>query len=199
MRRKSMVWVLLVLVVLGVLFYFLFCPNPYRSVEEETEVISINVSAAEEEWQEFYPASHRFVVMMPVVPQYAHESVPASQGEGSVQYNMYFAQSRRGTTYLVNVIEYPPSFDLSNVDALLRGVAQEMVSGNSSNQLLKEDRKEILGCPSIDFVIKNDEVLAQTRAMLRGNTLFVLTVMDKEQEYLQTQFARFTNSFHFPR
>lgn len=176
--------------------YFLFAPKPYKHTEK-TPIMPIPLAEPPEEWKEYAPATQEFSVRIPTLPQHAADATPAQNTSGFVHYDIYFAQSRAGSTYVINVIEYPLTFDTTNPDVVLNGVMQEMLGGNPANQLMKSNRGNFSGYPSAEFALKNPDVEAYTRAILKGRSLYVLTVMDKDSQQAQANFTKFTDSFQF--
>jgi hypothetical protein len=132
---------------------------------------------------------------MPNLPQHVTSTVALPNAEGSIRYDVYLAQARVGTTFIINAIQYPDSYDTSNPDAVLQAAAEEMVNGNPSNKLVREERGVHQGLPSSDFTLKNQDVGIRSRAILKGKRLYVLTVADRDPQVLQDSFSRFANSF----
>jgi len=148
-----------------------------------------------EEWRSFTPKSGRFTIELPAILQHASEMVPITGSNEFIRYTMYVGQSKRGTTFMINVIDYPEKFDTSNTEQLLNNVVKEMVAGKESNRVEDEVRDFFLGFPSADFVVSNHVGFMHVRAFLCDHSLFVLSVADSDKTETNKAFESFVNSF----
>jgi hypothetical protein len=195
MKGRLIIVLASVIAIFCISIYLLFAPKPYQHTAE-TRVPS-PMMAAPEEWKNYAPPSQEFSVSIPTLPQHAAEEAPAQNIDGYMHYDIYFAQAKSGTTFVINVIEYPPSFDISNPDVVLNGVMQEMLGGNQANQLVSSSHEKFLEYPSIEFILKNPDVEACSKAILKGRKLYVLTVMDRDAQLARAAFSRFIGSLQF--
>ncbi|HXF28247.1 MAG TPA: hypothetical protein VN457_00225 [Chlamydiales bacterium] len=155
--------------------------------EEKTVEVS-------EEWKEFQPTTGLFKVKLPALPQHASDAVPLPSGQGLIKYDMYLSQKKNGRTFMVSLIQYPELFDTSSPNELLDGVMKEMMAGNVNNKLKMVQKGEFRTYPAIDFEIQNNDVLLRSKTFLAGKTLFVLTLIDRSEKDLDSEFAKFSDS-----
>lgn len=189
----------LVLAVVGVLIAGVLCYNLFlkKSPEKEnatTPPLEVT-SDLTGEWREYKPQSNLFTVSLPALPHHAAQAIPAQDGGGVIRYNMYLSQARNGATFMINVIEYPPSFDISDSNALLEGVMKEIVGGNPNNTLVKSTRDVFLGFPSLLFLVHNKEGTIKTRVTQKDHVLYVLSAADTTNERAESKFEKLVESF----
>jgi hypothetical protein len=147
------------------------------------------------EWKKFTAPQGQFEVLLPSLPQHASEVVPLLSGQGAIKYDMYIAQKKDGSTFMISVIQYPPSFDVSNANSLLESVMKEMQGANKSNTIQNKEVTVFNTYPALDFWMKNDEFATRSKTFLCGHTLFVLTFVDRNFVDLEQDFSTFINSF----
>lgn len=195
MGRGKKVGIVFLGVLLGVfLCYFAFTKratparvNPPIPLPVESEIV--------EEWKAYSPQSERFQVSFPSFPQHAAQSIPMPEGNGVVRYDMYLAQARNGATYMINVIEYPSSFDTSDAETILSGVMKEMVAGNPGNTLVKNEKTSLFGNPALEFIIHNQESSIKTVTIQKDHFIFVLSAADSTERGAEQNFSKLIKSF----
>lgn len=189
----------IVLVVVGILVFAMFYhfllekkTSASPKIIEEPGMATLEIK---EEWKEYRPQSDQFVVVLPTTPQHAAQMIPVPEGEGFIRYDMYLAQSRKGATIMINVIEYPVTFDMSDLDALFNGVMREMLAGNPTNVLLKNSKGTFSGHPSFEFIIKNQEATMKTIVIQKDHRLYILSAADSMAEHAEESFQKLLESF----
>ena len=185
-----------VIAVVGIAIIFilahLFTPQPYKPALSSSALSGMDLA---ENWREYRSPSKRFAVSLPAPPQHAVESVAVPSSGEKIRYDMFLAQAKRGTIYVVNIIDYPPSVDVANIEAVLSMAVNEIVAGNQANHLLKADRGLACGWPSMDFVIGNPEATIYGRSIVKGSSLFVVSVADHDSQVAQEAFKKLSDSF----
>jgi len=189
-RRTTLIIVLISFTLVIPLTIYIFFPKP--QLPEHTIEAPV---LAKEVWKPFTSSMKRFVVELPNTPHHAHETRNISGSHGRISYDMYVAQSRLGTTFMINVIEYPTQFDPSSSESILNGVFNDIVAGNDSSQVVHNELGTFLDCPSIDFVLSHPRGNLKVRAFLHERLLFVLSVADKDVNALDSLFSQFVDSF----
>lgn len=165
-----------------------------------SDVIADPTEIAEEtgairEWKTFEPASGKFSVKMPSIPQYAIDVANAPNTNIKRWYEIYASEELDGTVCMVNLITYHPDFDLSNVKELLHNVVNEMVSSNPHNHLLtiKDIAKE--GRDGVAFHIENHALEVEGETFLVGSTVYLLAYTATKTNFDESEFNTFINSF----
>lgn len=144
-------------------------------------------------WKTFHPQNGRFEILFPSLPQHVAENHP--MGVDYTKYDVYLAQERDGTVFLVSMTQYPPSYDTGNGEELLDGVMKGALNANVKNKLLHSEKSTFYNLPALEFVIQNGDFSTKGKAILSEKTLFVLTVMARDSTRLTHDFSTFANSF----
>lgn len=188
MSRKNLILVLVALVVV------MFIYNSLEKKEDESAAKAVEKVSTDGAWAKYSAPDGSFDVLFPSVPQHVSEVAALPNDSKSVKYDIYIAQEKDGSTFMVSSIQYPLPFDASNQDTVLEGVMKEMVSGNPTNVLQKTDKGQFLNFPALDFSIQNSDFSVQSKAILANKTLYVLTVMDRDPAALEKDFGTFIGS-----
>lgn len=180
----------------GIIFIFLIYRLIFPSVSSiEQQPKKHQVQEITEIWNEFRPQSELFIVSLPSIPQHAAEIIHAPDGEGQIRYDMYISQSRKNVTYMINIINYPSTYDVSNTESFLQGVMNELLGGNSSNKLLNDSQGTFQGCPSLDFLIQNKTALIKSKVFMKDKTIFVLSVAAQTEDTTTECFKKLASTF----
>ena len=187
-------WIIVaVLFVLSIFAYDFLTHKPKRTV-----IIPIGTKEEYSKWKEFRSDEGGFEAKFPSLPQYASTSDEESFGrtEDKVQYHVYAAQDRDGTTFLVKLIQYPESAILVKEDLLFDDVVKDMLSHNAGSKLMDTKKIVHLDLPARDFQIEAPGFWIRSRAFFAGKKLYVITVMDRNAGQLEADFTNFVTSFH---
>ncbi|MBS0655424.1 MAG: hypothetical protein JSR46_06595 [Verrucomicrobia bacterium] len=150
---------------------------------------------AKSSWVAYDSPSGDFSVRFPSPPQHVSEVSALPNDSKMVKYDIYLAQEKDGSTFMISRIQYPTKFDEAHHDTVLEGVMKEMVGGNPTNVLVKTTKGTFLNNPSLDFSIKNSDFSVHSRAMICDTVLYVLTVMDRDPNFIEQDFKAFEDSF----
>jgi hypothetical protein len=167
--------------------------------KNESQSAAASLHPAKSSWVAYEPPSGDFTVRFPSPPQHVSEvsSLPNDSKNDSkmVKYDIYLAQEKDGSTFMISKIQYPSAFDEANHDTVLEGVMKEMVGGNPTNVLVKTTKGQFLNFPCLDFSIKNSDFSVHSKAMICDTVLYVLTVMDRDPNFIEQDFKAFEDSF----
>lgn len=183
--------VALIFVAVVVLFAVsrLYNPKPLQPT------IQAPVPTIEKAWQEYSSPSNRFSASLPELPQRVVGVRPMPTAKEEIRYETFLSMTKSGSILMINVIDYPPSVDVTDSKGVLKAAADEILGSNPMNQMLKSEVGVSLGYPSMDFTISNKEATVQGRDVLKGHTLFVLTVADHDPRVASTLFNKMADSF----
>lgn len=182
--------------IMGLALYYLFAPTAENQMPVMSSVIVTEEATPLAEWRQYTPQSGVFKVFLPQLPQHATEHVPLSEGgDGSIIYEMYLAQAKPGSTFLINVIEYPSVLYVTDENALLDGIVKEMMAGNSASKLESQTKAEFLHHPAVDFQVNSPSGTVFAKAILAKNRVFILSVIDDNVERGRQSFQNFINTF----
>lgn len=141
-------------------------------------------------WHTFKPESGLFSVLFPRLPK------QASFKQQAIDYEVYTAEGDDGTKFVVSMARYPTTTDLSNPQQIVNNVVQKMALGPPENEIISKEPLSIQGYAALNFNFVNRECATIGRVILAGNTLFLLTVKNRDQNNLEKNFKAFSDSFH---
>lgn len=148
-----------------------------------------------EDWSEFESTVTGFRVLLPELPSHNQEDVTLPDGESTVRYHVYLCEARGGSTFMVSVMRYPDQFSLAEPSDLLQSVVNEMIASNAGNEIDEMENIRFLGQEAIEFALTNKDILIRSRAFLFGKSLYVLTLIDRDETFTKKEFEAFTGSF----
>lgn len=184
-----------IVVLILVAIVILFAVSRLYSPKTHQPPVQPPVRTVEKVWQEYASPSNRFGVSLPELPQRVVGVRPVPTSKEEIRYETYLSMTKSGSILMINVIDYPPSVDVTDSKGVLKAAADDILGSNPLNQMLKSEVGVSLGYPSMDFTIGNKEATVQGRDVLKGHTLFVLTVADHDPRVASTLFNKMADSF----
>jgi len=187
----------IIVIILGIIAIFAYDFTNRQIKNESSNVAQAAASAPIEAsaWKLYRPQNGRFEVLFPSLPQHVAESHPSELGKDFTKYDVYLAQERDGSVYMISMTRYPTKGDPGSSEEILEGVMNGAVKANPNNKLVHSERSTTLNLPSIDFAIQSQDYAIKTKAILDDKSLFVLTVMDRDQSRVDSDFNTFASSF----
>jgi len=180
------------LLLVAIIAYDLTTKSSPKETPESNEM-QLGITPNKSAWKTYHPQNGRFEVLFPTLPQHVAENHPS--GVDYTKYDVYLAQERDGTVYLVSMTQYPQSYDTGNGEELLDGVVKGALGANIKNQLVHSEKTTYFNLPALEFHIKNGVFSTRGKAILSDKTLFVITVMGRDPTRLTSDYATFVNSF----
>ncbi|MFI0434611.1 MAG: hypothetical protein ACH350_02635 [Parachlamydiaceae bacterium] len=146
-------------------------------------------------WKSFIPHSGLFQVSLPNLPHYGKDFLPIAGTEMKKRYDIYASEQVDGTLFLVSVVTYPPEYDVSLSEEILRKNIDELIHNKPDNRLVKIDRKIEGEHDSFLFVFENQEFEVEGKAIQDGHVVYLLTYTAKKDELDAPEFDHFIDSF----
>lgn len=147
------------------------------------------------DWTKFVPFTGKFTIYLPKAPKYAIDIANEPNTDVKRWYEMYASEEVNGTVFLVNLISYHPSFDLTDTQRILHNVVNEMISSNINNKVLEitdgtfQDRKAVF------FHFENESIEVKGVAFLAGITVYQLTYTALKVNFNEEEYEEFIHSF----
>lgn len=148
-----------------------------------------------ENWKEFTSQTGNFKVLFPILPQHATDKILDPKTREPRKYDMYVAANEAGTVFMISAITFPNGIDEKDEEDLLSGVVNDMLARNKDNQLKMMQKGNFRSFRSTDFSIENGDITLGGKAFIKGNTLYVLSVIAKHGSFDGRDFDFFVNSF----
>jgi hypothetical protein len=187
-------------VLLGIVFSLIFFLHGHHATPQKiTRSDQAMLSDVDDLLMEYVIPGKDFFASFPAAPHHVSGDQNIIQDGQKVGYDIYIAHSRLGTMYMVNVIRYPSTFDVSVPEKILKSAVDEICSSNPANAITKSELGTFSGFPSLDFVVENPLAEIQGRVILKGTTLFVISVASENKDLLHKHFEKFLLSFSFQK
>lgn len=148
-----------------------------------------------EQWEEYTPTSGRFTVFLPGIPQYVRDVVDIPDTKLKRYYEVYASEEKDSTVYMISVITYPKEFDTKNPEELLDGIIREFSASRPDNKLgnVEKNHQEIP--PNSDFTIENGEFTIKGHALVKDQTMIVLSCIAPKDLFNEKEYEMFIKSF----
>lgn len=145
-------------------------------------------------WKKFEPISGKFSIMFPSIPQHAIDEVNVPKTNIKRQYEIFVAEELDGTVYMINLITYPPGFNLSNPQELLHNVIKESIANNVNNHIIeikdsKQDDRDI-----VSFHAENNDFQIKGESFLIGSTVYLLSYTATKDLFNDEEYKHFAAS-----
>ncbi|MBB65104.1 MAG: hypothetical protein CMO81_08575 [Waddliaceae bacterium] len=146
-------------------------------------------------WREYNSTDGGFRVEFPAFPQHVKEYYALADTGLLLEYDVYVVEEEDGTIYMMSLITYPQEIDTSDTTAILHGLKEEMMQSNETNALQSEEQTQYKGVDALNFVIQNQEADINSRALMNDHTLYLLSVIDRKNQFQRDDYMHFVNSF----
>lgn len=146
-------------------------------------------------WREFQPQVGNFKALFPTLPQHITDKVADPLTKEPRKFDMYVSADENGTAYTASITTFPNEIDEKNVEVVLRSVVDNILKRNKDNKLKYANIGNFHQHHSLDFSVDNGKVTIAGKAFLVGNTMYVLSILDKTASFKKQEFDFFTNSF----
>lgn len=148
-----------------------------------------------QKWREFTNAEGKFKVLLPILPQHVTDKINDPVTQEPRKFDMFAAADENGTAYVVSMITLPNKIDSKDIEKALRNVVNDMLARNKSNKLKVAKLGVFQGANALDFAFENGDVTVVGKAILRGTTIYILSMVGKTEAYSGKEFDFFVNSF----
>ena len=198
MSKVLPLFILLIAVICAVLTiqYFKITGKHLRSTPPMGMETAQNVANLKlQEWHEFTAPSGQFKVLLPALPQHAADVFNDPKTKKMHKYNMYFSKKENGSIFMISLITFLDQTSQKNDKQLLIDVVQNMLVIDSTKKVVSMKDGKYLDYQSLDFSIENGTAKLNGRAFFIDNTLFILSSVSEIENYSNTEFEFFINSF----
>lgn len=166
----------------------------FHSSSKEGELQEIKPAEAQSGWRHFLPSTGKFSVDLPVMPQQASEMINDAMTQQLRRYEMYVSEGADGTVYLINLITYPSDADMKDPQKLFKSFIDDLLASNPRNQLISSTSAAHQGLDGMEFKMKTQDAIMNSKMFLEGSTLYVLSKVSKT-ETDNGDFDKFVSSF----
>jgi hypothetical protein len=146
-------------------------------------------------WKQTYAKGGDCHIDFPSPPQIVQQSMKISEAGHRLFYDIYLSPFQDRGVVLLLIATYPGAISEENEMLGLEGLVKGIVSHHADNQLIFSDFVELMGHPSINFLVQSSSSYFRGRALMVGNKLYLIAMEGKKGELDETIFNRFMKSF----
>ncbi len=146
-------------------------------------------------WKEFSSPSGDFKVRLPSSPQHIIDEIFDKNANESHKYQTFISTGDGGYVFMISVITYPRGLEDDQLEKTLKDSVKEMIVRNKANVLKEMNLSQFQNRKSLDFSLLNGEMLVSGKVFAKGNNLYMLSMINRANEFNAEELAYFLNSF----
>lgn len=147
------------------------------------------------DWQKFSSLEHSFSIEAPRALAAKPSQPLIRMGSGTMQYTMWAAEDADQGAYSMNIIVYPPSFDLSDPFAVLEGLLDDILVGSTGSVRRTLARRQLGPHPELGFTLEGPEAKAVGNMLLVDQKLYLYFYMHTAERFDAEAGAYFLDTF----
>ena len=147
------------------------------------------------QWKQLLDRQGRFQVMMPSKAEHLQNSLKL-EGSQELSYDLFVSAKDSKTVFMILAAEYPLAIPEAERSHSLEYFLNGILGHNGQNKLIFADLIPMQGHTSLDFhMITRGAAQLRGRAIITGDTLYVLAMEVHSHEINEKLFVDFINSF----
>ncbi len=150
-------------------------------------------------WQEFHSAVGNCKMHFPKYPDHLSEKMRLPEEGFDLKYDAYISAVDQKTVFLLLIAQYPDFVDESYARMSLEGFLNGILTHNPNNQLIFADLSLVGGHEALDFFIRTGGVYFKGRALMVKNSLYLMAMECEVQNYDESHYNRFVDSFQLSK
>lgn len=172
-------------------------PQVLEPAVNDSEAIAKQGDSNFHEWREFSFKSGHFKVLMPALPQHVSDTIADPKTLEPRKYETFATASDNGAAFMVNAITFSTQGEAEASEESLKSAVTEILSRNKENKLNEMKMGTFHGANALDFSLSNGDALIEGKVFTHGNTMYVLSMIDKKNSFNRKELDFFINSFDF--
>lgn len=168
---------------------------PINDSQTEAETPLVDDTTKLRNWREFSSSTGHFKVLFPTIPQHATDVISDPKTKEPRKYDTFVAAENGGPAYMVSAITFPRNLEDDMLEETLHSVVEDMLARNKANKLNSKDFGKIGKYKALDFVITNGEMSIAGKVFAEGDTLYILSLVTKSENFNKKDLDFFVNSF----
>lgn len=204
MSRSLTILILLTTVIIGFFLIYNLKDSykilPFKETpEEETSVKDLMNGNPEmtsnRNWRLFVSPQKNFKAYLPALPQHTSDTILDSETKEARKYESFYVADDFGPAYMINTITFPRSVENESIDETLKSVVNDILARNKNNKLNNMKIGHTGKFKSLDYQLENNDVVISGKVIAHGDTLYVLSMMTKNDSFDQKNLDEFVNAF----
>ncbi len=173
----------------------MFASPSLSSANTQQKNAQAPVKEAASPWSEFQCNSGKCKMNFPVKPEHVSEKMNVAEEGYDLRYDAYIASLEKQAVFMLLIAQYPDFVDESYAHMSLEGFLNGILSHNPNNQLIFADLLLVEGHEALDFFIRTGSVYFKGRALMVKNHLYLMAMECEMQNYDESRYNTFVNSF----
>jgi len=144
-------------------------------------------------WIPYSPPTQQFTVDLPLVPQYAQQTVQSPNSNGTQTYDMYVSQTHNQEIYLITLITF--STEIANQPLTLRSIVDEIFNKDHNNRLISFSNTPFQNNTGVEFHFEATSNQTQGIAFILNQRVYLLAYISEKGNFRQDNYQHFISSF----
>jgi len=162
---------------------------------QEIAAVDPSTLAISKSWQDFQSVSGKCQMKFPKSPEHISEKMSMPEEGYDLKYDAYISSTDPKTVFMLLIAQYPDFVDERFAHMSLEAFLNGILTHNPGNQLIFADLVLVQGHEALDFFIRSGTVYFKGRAMMVKNSLYLMAMECEVQNYNETHYNTFVNSF----
>lgn len=147
-------------------------------------------------WTHVQSTEGKCSMKFPTQPEHISEKMNIPEEGFDLSYDAYISGTEKeDAVFMLLVAQYPDFVDETYAQMSLEGFLNGILTHNPTNQLVFADLALVNGHEALDFFIRSGATYFKGRALLVGNSLYLMAVECEMQNYDEEIYTRFVESF----
>ena len=181
--------ILIILVVLAMIVLV----NVNKYMEKEKKLTQTTIQ--NENWQTYNSTADQFSVDFPNSPKFnSQDNIKIDNSSKTYSHHIYSSQNNYNI-FAIEKFIYSYPIDVSNKDNTLKILLDALVGSDKNNQLVSSNYTYYFDYKADDFLIQNRDKFLKGRIIEAGQTPYELEYIYSPENYVDSDYQRFINSF----
>ena len=133
--------------------------------------------------------------MLPALPQHVSDNIVDPKTKELRRYETFVAADDDGEAFMISVITFSHNVEQEVGGDSLKAVIDDMLSRKTTNKLQLMNPGTLNTFKTLDFSIINGDRIIAGKAFAKGNTVYLLSMIDNNDRFKTHDFGFFVNSF----
>lgn len=147
------------------------------------------------EWKSVDNMKGNCKACFPSTPHHIEQNMPSHLDNQTISYDVYVADAEKKSVFMVLVATYPDEIVKNRVVHNLEHFLNTIVNQNPNTRLVFADLVDVGGHQGMDFFLRNEQVYFKGRAVIKGNTFYLMAMECETQNYQDSYYQFFIESF----
>jgi len=194
---RALTLVVVAIVVIGAFIMLRSHHDITRSAQDgfNTQEITAQSNPNFQNWREFVSASGHFKVMLPSLPQHVSDKIVDPQTKELRKYETFITVGDNGEAFMVSSITFSRNIEEEIGGESLKAIINDMLLRNKINKLNSMNPSVHHSFYAFEFSITSGDLLISGKIFAKGNTVYLISMINKSDSFDEKELNFFLNSF----